>query len=114
MNDVPSSITQPPVATLAQAVRLITKNHVIGTPTIYQGSANTAVIRVGELFREAVRHTAVAMIVVHNHPSGDPTPSPEDVAVEYVSPRRRDHVHHYNPAPCGHFEHRGPFAPRNA
>lgn len=35
----------------------------------------------GEVFREAVKHNAVAMIVVHNHPSGDPTPSAEDVAV---------------------------------
>ncbi len=36
---------------------------------------------VGELFREAVKHNAVSLILVHNHPSGDPTPSPEDVAV---------------------------------
>ena len=64
-----------------RTVLLNTKNHVIATPVIYQGSANTAVIRVGELFREAVKHNAVSLIVVHNHPSGDPTPSPEDVAV---------------------------------
>ena len=54
---------------------------VIASPVIYRGSANTAVLRVGELFREAVRHNAVSLILVHNHPSGDPTPSPEDVAV---------------------------------
>ena len=64
-----------------RTVLLNTKNHVIASPVIYQGSANSAVIRVGELFREAVKHNSVAMIVVHNHPSGDPTPSPEDVAV---------------------------------
>ena len=64
-----------------RTVLLNTKNFVIGSPVIYQGSANTAVIRVGELFREAVKRNAVSMIVVHNHPSGDPTPSPEDVAV---------------------------------
>jgi DNA repair protein RadC len=64
-----------------RTVLLNTKNHVIATPVIYQGSAHTAVIRVGELFREAVKHNAVSLIVVHNHPSGDPTPSPEDVAV---------------------------------
>ena len=64
-----------------RTVLLNTKNHVIASPVIYQGSANTAVIRVGELFREAVKHNAVSLIVVHNHPSGDPTPSPEDVAV---------------------------------
>jgi DNA repair protein RadC len=57
------------------------KNMVLAMPTIYQGSVNTTSLRVGELFREAVRHNATAMIVVHNHPSGDPTPSPEDVEV---------------------------------
>lgn len=60
---------------------LDTRNHVIGSPTIYIGSLNTAVIRIGELFREAIRHNCAAIIVAHNHPSGDPTPSPEDVRV---------------------------------
>ena len=64
-----------------RTVLLNTKNHVVASPVIYQGSANTAVLRVGELFREAVKHNAVSLILVHNHPSGDPTPSPEDVAV---------------------------------
>jgi len=62
-------------------VRLFTKNHVVGSPVVYQGSANMAVVRVGEVFREAVKQNAVSLILVHNHPSGDPTPSPEDVAV---------------------------------
>ena len=39
------------------------------------------VVRVGELFREAIRVNAAAIIVAHNHPSGDPTPSAEDVHV---------------------------------
>jgi len=60
---------------------LDTKNRVLGTPTVYVGSLNTSVIRVGELFREAIRANCASLIVVHNHPSGDPTPSPEDVAV---------------------------------
>jgi DNA repair protein RadC len=64
-----------------RTILLNTKNHVIASPVIYQGSLNTSVIRVGELFREAVKHNCAAMVVVHNHPSGDPTPSPEDVAV---------------------------------
>ncbi len=38
-------------------------------------------IRIAELFREAIRHNSTAVIVAHNHPSGDPTPSPEDVQV---------------------------------
>ena len=64
-----------------RTVLLNTKNHVIATPVVYQGSANSAVIRVGEVFREAVKQNAVALIVAHNHPSGDPTPSAEDVRV---------------------------------
>ncbi len=60
---------------------LDTKNRVLATPTIYIGSLNTSLIRVGELFREAIRANSASLIVLHNHPSGDPTPSPEDVAV---------------------------------
>jgi DNA repair protein RadC len=60
---------------------LDTKNRVLATPTIYVGSLNTSLIRVGELFREAIRSNCASLIVLHNHPSGDPTPSPEDVAV---------------------------------
>jgi DNA repair protein RadC len=60
---------------------LDTKNRVLATPTIYVGSLNTSLIRVGELFREAIRANCASLIVLHNHPSGDPTPSPEDVAV---------------------------------
>ncbi|HSJ54563.1 MAG TPA: DNA repair protein RadC, partial [Anaerolineae bacterium] len=60
---------------------LDTKNRVLETPTVYVGSLNTSLIRVGELFRAAIRANCAAVIVVHNHPSGDPTPSPEDVAV---------------------------------
>ena len=62
-------------------ILLDTKNRVLATPTIYKGSLNTSLIRVGELFREAVRANCASLIVVHNHPSGDPAPSPEDVAV---------------------------------
>lgn len=62
-------------------ILLDTRNHVLSTPTVYIGSLNTSVVRVGELFRFALRENAAAMIVVHNHPSGDPTPSPEDVKV---------------------------------
>ncbi len=64
-----------------RTVLLDTKNHVLSIPTVYRGSLHTTVIRVSELFREAVRQNCAAIIVAHNHPSGDPTPSPEDVAV---------------------------------
>ena len=64
-----------------RTVIMDSKNHVVKIHTVYIGSVNTAVVRVGELFREAIRLNAAALIVVHNHPSGDPTPSPEDVRV---------------------------------
>jgi len=60
---------------------LDTKSRVLGVSTIYMGSLHTAWLRVGELFREAVRRNCAAIIVVHNHPSGDPTPSPDDVKI---------------------------------
>ncbi len=66
---------------IMRTVLLDTKNRVLGTPTVYRGSLHTTVIRITELFREAVRQNCAAMIIAHNHPSGDPTPSPEDVAV---------------------------------
>ena len=63
-------------------ILLDTRNRVLGVPQeVYHGSLNTSLIRVGELFREAVKINAAALIVAHNHPSGDPSPSPEDVAV---------------------------------
>lgn len=64
-----------------RVILLNTRNEVLSTPTIYQGSLNTSVVRVGELFRSAVRTNAAALIVAHNHPSGDPSPSPEDIKV---------------------------------
>lgn len=60
---------------------LDTRNRVLRIDTIYRGSLNSSQVRVGELFKNAIRRTAAAIIVVHNHPSGDPTPSPDDVAV---------------------------------
>jgi DNA repair protein RadC len=64
-----------------RTILLDTKNRVLAMPTVYRGSLHTTVVRVGELFREAVRLNCAALIIAHNHPSGDPTPSPEDVAV---------------------------------
>ena len=60
---------------------LDTKNHVHAMPTVYKGTVNSSQVRVAEVFKEAVRHNYPALIVVHNHPSGDPTPSRDDVRV---------------------------------
>jgi DNA repair protein RadC len=64
-----------------RTVLLNTKNEVLKINTIYRGSVNAAQIRVAEVFKEAVRQNAPFLVVVHNHPSGDPTPSADDVAV---------------------------------
>jgi DNA repair protein RadC len=64
-----------------RVVVLDTKHRVVAIRTIYQGSVNQAQVRIAEVFREAIRHNAVAVIVVHNHPSGDPTPSAADVTL---------------------------------
>ena len=60
---------------------LDTKNCVIATQTLYIGNVNTSIIRTAEIFRQAIRRNAVSIIIAHNHPSGDPSPSPEDVQV---------------------------------
>ena len=60
---------------------LDTKHHVLAAPTLYRGSVNSAPARVAEVFREAVRRNASAIAVAHNHPSGDPTPSEDDVTL---------------------------------
>jgi DNA repair protein RadC len=57
------------------------RNRVLEVVEIYRGSVNSSQVRVGEVFKEAVRKNASGVIVIHNHPSGDPTPSPDDVAV---------------------------------
>lgn len=64
-----------------RAICLDTKNRVQKVHTVYVGSVNSAVVRIGEVFKEAVKLNSTSVIVVHNHPSGDPTPSPEDVMV---------------------------------
>lgn len=60
---------------------LDTKNRVMRTVTVYQGSVNSAQVRVGEVFKDALRHNAPALVVCHNHPSGDPTPSTADITL---------------------------------
>jgi DNA repair protein RadC len=62
-----------------RVVLLDTKNHVLRVATVYQGNVNSSLVRVGELYRDAVRLNASGVILVHNHPSGDPTPSPDDL-----------------------------------
>lgn len=64
-----------------RVILLNTRNRVIGIPTVYIGSLNTSVVRLAEVFKPAIVNNAAAVIVVHNHPSGECSPSPEDVSV---------------------------------
>jgi len=60
-------------------VLLDSRNRVMEVDKVYKGSLHTTVVRTAELLRNAVRHNAAGIVIVHNHPSGDPSPSPEDV-----------------------------------
>jgi len=64
-----------------RVILLNTRNRVIGIKEVYHGSLNSSQVRVGEIFKPAIARMAAAVIVCHNHPSGDPTPSPDDVAI---------------------------------
>jgi DNA repair protein RadC len=60
---------------------LNTRNRVLDTVLVYKGSVNSSQVRISEVIRPAITRNAPAIVVFHNHPSGDPTPSPDDVAV---------------------------------
>jgi DNA repair protein RadC len=62
-------------------MQLDTRNRVISITLLYRGSLNTASMRVGEVWKEAIRVNAAAIVIAHNHPSGDPSPSAEDIQV---------------------------------
>ena len=92
------------LAALAQeqlrVVLLDTKHHLIGTHLVYQGGRNAVLIHLSDCFREAIAAGATAVIFLHNHPSGDPTPSAEDErltneaaqAGEFLGIRLLDHI----------------------
>ena len=73
----------PEMAELEQeqlrVIMLDIRNRLLGVNMVYQGGINQAVVSLGDVFREAIRVGATAIILAHNHPSGDPTPSPDDV-----------------------------------
>src|SRR5262249_48071463 len=60
---------------------LDTKNAVVANILMYQGTVNSSVLRPGEIFRPAVTRKCPGIIIAHNHPSGEPEPSPEDIEV---------------------------------
>jgi DNA repair protein RadC len=66
---------------ILKVVLLNTKNIVIDAITVSMGSLNSSIVHPREIFLQAVRKSAASIIVCHNHPSGDPTPSKEDINV---------------------------------
>lgn len=60
---------------------LNTKNHVLSRKTIFKGSLNASIVHPREIFKEAVLQSSASIIACHNHPSGDPTPSSEDITL---------------------------------
>lgn len=67
-----------------ECVRLIslnTKNSVISTKEIFKGGLNSSIVHPREIFKEAISLSAASIILCHNHPSGDPTPSIEDINI---------------------------------
>jgi DNA repair protein RadC len=64
-----------------RVVLLDTRNRVLDTVMVYQGNVNCTIVRMAEVFREAIVVCAPNIILVHNHPSGDPSPSPDDAAL---------------------------------
>ncbi len=62
-----------------------TRNRLEKMEKLYKGSLNSSTVRIGELFKEAIRRNVAAIILIHNHPSGDPSPSPEDINLTRAS-----------------------------
>ena len=79
------TLLAPEMGPLAQeqlrVLLLNTRNQVMGQRVIYIGNVNSSVVRPAEVFRAAIVDSAPSIIIVHNHPSSDPTPSPEDVSI---------------------------------
>jgi DNA repair protein RadC len=62
-------------------ILLNTRNHVLDITELYRGSLNASPVRIAEIFKAAIRRNAASIILVHNHPSGDPSPSTDDIAL---------------------------------
>ena len=62
-------------------IMLDTKNNIIGIKDVFKGSLNTSIVHPREIFKEALKKSSSSIIICHNHPSGDPTPSKEDINI---------------------------------
>lgn len=64
-----------------KVILLNTKNYVIKVKDVFIGSLNSSIVHPREIFLEAIKNNSYSIIICHNHPSGDPTPSKEDINV---------------------------------
>lgn len=62
-------------------IMLDTKNNIVGVKDVFKGSLNTSIVHPREIFKEALKKSSSSIIICHNHPSGDPTPSKEDINI---------------------------------
>lgn len=83
-NDIASLIMKEMVFLKQEVLKLImldTKNNIIGIKDVFKGSLNTSIVHPREIFKEAIKKSSSSIIICHNHPSGDPTPSKEDINI---------------------------------
>ena len=66
---------------ILKVIMLDTKNNIIGIKDVFKGSLNTSIVHPREIFKEAIKKSSSSIIICHNHPSGDPTPSKEDINI---------------------------------
>lgn len=83
-NDL-ADLLYPEMTSLTQEVlKLIilnTKNEILKTKDVFKGTLNSSLVHPREIFNEALKSSAASIIICHNHPSGDPTPSKEDITI---------------------------------
>lgn len=83
-SDIASHIMKEMVVLKQEVLKLImldTKNNIIGIKDLFKGSLNTSIVHPREIFKEAIKKSSSSIIICHNHPSGDPTPSKEDINI---------------------------------
>ena len=76
------------------------RNHILGFETLFYGTINAATVHIREIMKSAIRHNAAGLILAHNHPSGNVTPSHADKkltqqiiqAMQYMDMRVLDHM----------------------
>ncbi|MCF0147513.1 MAG: DNA repair protein RadC [Clostridium sp.] len=83
-SDIANHVMKEMVVLKQEVLKLImldTKNNIIGIKDLFKGSLNTSIVHPREIFKEAIKKSSSSIIICHNHPSGDPTPSKEDINI---------------------------------